>query len=79
VVRIAQTCFCRSGGLAPISFPLFQGIRPAAGSKKLALSCMVVLLWLQRRTTLPSVPEGFEIVSAFGEQRPLLDFGGQWL
>src|ERR1022692_3098813 len=25
LVRIAQTCFCRSGGLAPVSFPLFQG------------------------------------------------------
>jgi hypothetical protein len=63
LVRIAQTCFCRSGGLAPISFPLFQGIRLGVGSEKLALSCMVVLLWLQRRTTLPCVPEGFELVS----------------
>ena len=49
--RIAQTCFCRSGGLDPISFPLFQGICLGAGSKNLALSCIVVLFWLQRRTT----------------------------
>jgi hypothetical protein len=26
LVWIAQTCFCRKGGLAPISFPLFQGL-----------------------------------------------------
>ena len=57
-----------------ISFPLFQGIRLGVGSEKLALSCMVVPLWLQR-TTLRCVPEGFEIVADFGEQRPLLDFG----
>ena len=38
LVRIAQRCFWRSGGSAPISFPLFQGIRPGAGSKKLGLS-----------------------------------------
>src|ERR1022692_4094092 len=43
-VRIAQTCFCRNGGLAPVSFPLFQGVRLGAGSSELALSCMVVLL-----------------------------------
>ena len=24
---MAQTCFCRRGGLGPISLPLFQGIR----------------------------------------------------
>src|SRR5665811_1885705 len=44
LVRIAQTCFCRSGGLAPVSFPLFQGIRLGAGRSKLVLSCMVALL-----------------------------------
>src|SRR5664279_5670586 len=44
LVRIAQTCFCRSGGLAPVSFPLFQGIRLGADSSELALSCMVALL-----------------------------------
>jgi hypothetical protein len=27
VLRIAQTCLSRSGGLAPISLPLFQGVR----------------------------------------------------
>ncbi len=27
VLRMAQTCFSRSGGLAPISLPLFQGVR----------------------------------------------------
>src|SRR4029077_15485394 len=75
LVRIAQTCFCRSGGLAPISFPLFQGVRPGAGSKNSALSCIIVLLRLQRRTTVFCLAEGFEIVFAFGELRPLLDFG----
>src|SRR5664279_4924458 len=44
LVRIAQTCFCRNGGLAPVSFPLFQGIHLGAGSSELALSCMVALL-----------------------------------
>src|SRR5450759_1293819 len=43
-VRIAQTCFCRSGGFAPVSFPLFQGIRLGVGSSKFAISCMVALL-----------------------------------
>jgi hypothetical protein len=27
LVRIDQACFGRSGGLAPVSLPLFQGIR----------------------------------------------------
>src|SRR6476646_7752184 len=26
-VRINQTCFACSGGLAPVNFPLFQGVR----------------------------------------------------
>jgi hypothetical protein len=28
---MAQTCFCRNGGLAPIDFPLFQGRRSMFG------------------------------------------------
>ena len=51
---------------------------PGVGSKKLAWSCMVALLWLQRRATLPWVPEGNEIVSAFREQRPLSNFDERW-
>src|SRR5579863_7714245 len=30
-VRMDQTCFGRSGGFAPVSFPLFQGTRLGAG------------------------------------------------
>ena len=57
LVRIAQTCFCRSGGLAPISFPLFQGVRPGAGSKKLALS---IVLFSQRRAPHSPDTDAFE-------------------
>jgi AraC-like DNA-binding protein len=38
LVRIAQTCFCRNGGLAPISCPLFQGVRLGASGTELASS-----------------------------------------
>jgi hypothetical protein len=34
----------RSGGLAPVSLPLFQGIRRGVGSGKSAMSSIVVLL-----------------------------------
>jgi hypothetical protein len=65
LVRIAQTCFCRSGGLAPVSFPLFQGIRFGVGSSELALPCMAVLLGYKGgRACLART--GAEIVSAFG-------------
>jgi hypothetical protein len=37
-LRIDQTCFGRSGGLAPTSLPLFQGPTEAS------LFCMVILL-----------------------------------
>ena len=42
-VRIDQTWFGRSGGLAPISLPLFQGVRRAL-VERLSSSGMVVLL-----------------------------------
>jgi hypothetical protein len=42
-VLIDQTCFGRSGGLAPISLPLFQGVRLVAG-EQFSSSGMVVLL-----------------------------------
>ena len=42
-VRIDQTCLDRSGGLAPIGLPLFQGVR-RAGEAKLSVSDMIVLL-----------------------------------
>src|SRR5260370_28887706 len=42
LVRIDQTCLGRSGGLAPISLPLFQAARLGAAS--VSLSCMVILL-----------------------------------
>src|ERR1017187_7088301 len=62
------------GGLAPVSFPLFQSIRLGAGSSELALSCMAALLdyrggpaCLERRKA--------EILSAFGQERTKVDFG----
>src|SRR5208282_6277479 len=42
-VLIDQTCFGRSGGLAPISLPLFQGVR-LLGGEQFLLSDMIVLL-----------------------------------
>src|SRR5258708_12578329 len=43
LVRIDQTCFGRSGGLAPTSLPLFQG-RLDAITAWVSLFCMVILL-----------------------------------
>ena len=43
---MAQTCFCRSGGLGPISFPLFQGTRLGAAVIGFSFSCIVALLRL---------------------------------
>jgi hypothetical protein len=40
-----QTCLANSGGFAPISFPLFQGVRFGGGIIELLFS-MVVLLEL---------------------------------
>src|SRR5471030_2075369 len=74
LVRIAQTCFCRNGGLAPVSFPLFQGIRLGADSSELALSCMVVLLGYRGGRACLAHPGGAEIESAIGEKRTLMDF-----
>jgi hypothetical protein len=36
LVLIDQTCFGRSGGFAPVSFPLFQGVR--LGADEVAIS-----------------------------------------
>src|SRR5579864_1014691 len=44
LVRIDQTCFGRSGGLAPINLPLFQGGRLKAAGAEVSSSCMVILL-----------------------------------
>src|ERR1700680_5154045 len=44
LVRIDQTCFGRSGGLAPTNLPLFQGTRFGAAGAGVSLSCMVILL-----------------------------------
>ncbi|OKO69792.1 hypothetical protein AC629_40970 [Bradyrhizobium sp. NAS80.1] len=44
-VRIDQTWFGRSGGLAPISLPLFQGVRQAL-VEGLSSSGIIVLLGL---------------------------------
>jgi hypothetical protein len=45
-VRIDQTCLASSGGLAPISFPLFQGVRFGVGRIEPS-SSMVILLGLR--------------------------------
>jgi hypothetical protein len=66
LVRIAQTYFCRSGGLAPISFPLFQGIRLGVGSRKFVLSCMVILLGYRGATSLPVLPKALKSCSLSG-------------
>ena len=42
-MRIDQTCFGRSGGLAPTSLPLFQGPRLSEAATEASL-CMVILL-----------------------------------
>src|SRR5260370_42577150 len=42
-VLIDQTCVGRKGGLAPISLPLFQGVR-LLGGEQFSLSDMIVLL-----------------------------------
>ena len=41
VVRIDQTCLGRSGGFAPVSFPLFHGLAQVLGPK---FTCMAMLL-----------------------------------
>src|SRR5262249_57427072 len=48
-VLIDQTCFGRNGGLAPVSFPLFQGVRAGPFNKVISLSGMVVLLGDENR------------------------------
>src|SRR5262245_63995147 len=40
----AITCFGRNGGLAPVSLPLFQGVRVRAVKTQLSLSVMILLL-----------------------------------
>jgi hypothetical protein len=43
LVRMDQTCLARRGGFAPISFPLFQGVRFDGDSIEFSY-CMVFLL-----------------------------------
>src|SRR5262245_28223862 len=43
-VLIAHTCFGRNGGLAPVSLPLFHGVRVRAVKRQLSLSAMILLL-----------------------------------
>src|SRR5471030_2962438 len=44
LVRIAQTCFGRSGGFAPVSLPLFQGTRLGDIEAAITSSCISILL-----------------------------------
>src|SRR6516165_11713128 len=50
-----QTCLANSGGFAPISFPLFQGVRFGGGRIELS-SSMVILLELSEDDTVRRMP-----------------------
>ena len=72
-VLIDQTCFGCSGGLAPISLPLFQGVRLLTG-EQFSLSDMIVLLvWgffcqelsAERPIFLPSLVSLFDLKARF--------------
>jgi hypothetical protein len=54
LIRIDQTCFGRRGGFAPVSFPLFQGIRLSAGSSEIRIVLRGRTPWLQRRMSFAS-------------------------
>jgi hypothetical protein len=62
-VLIDQTYFGRSGDLAPISLPLFQGVRLLDGDQ-FSLSDMIVLLSYEDEEHAPQGP-GRETMSAF--------------
>jgi hypothetical protein len=44
MIRGGAICFCLSGGMDPVSLPLFQGIRFGAAKMEFVLSSIVVLL-----------------------------------
>src|SRR6516225_5331643 len=44
-LRIDQTCFGRSGGFAPVSFPLFQGKCLDVAGISISRPCMAILLY----------------------------------
>ena len=50
-----QTCLANSGGFAPISFPLFQGVRFGGGRIELS-SSMVILLELSEDDMVRRMP-----------------------
>ena len=62
-VLIDQTCFGRSGGLAPISLPLFQGVRLLSG-EQFSLSDVTVLLCYEGDEHAPPA-KCHETMSAF--------------
>jgi hypothetical protein len=43
LVRIDQTCLAKSGGFAPINFPLFQAVR--FGGIKFSFSMAILIGW----------------------------------
>ncbi len=51
LVRIDQTCFGRSGGLAPVTLPLFQGMRLRWWLDSLPWS----FSWLVKTTSMASI------------------------
>jgi hypothetical protein len=46
---MAQTCFGRSGGFAPVSLPLFQDTRFGGVEVAVTSSCIVILLGYRHR------------------------------
>jgi len=63
---MAQTCFCRRGGLGPISLSLFQGIRFCAAVAGISFSRMVALLCNQNGTTMPDqLTRRFPVATGF--------------
>ena len=46
IIGKSPNCLANSGGFAPISFPLFQGVRFGGGRIELS-SSMVILLWVK--------------------------------
>src|SRR6186713_2242138 len=75
LVRIPQTCFCSSGGLAPVSFPLFHCVRLSAGRTETVLSGMVGSLVTEEDDLVFHPSPGAEFLAAFGQQRTTADFG----
>src|SRR5262249_14729523 len=69
LVRIDHTCLGRSGGLVPISFPLFQGyaLRRRRDGIFMGLHSRAPRLLLLRMTMMQRAPEPAAPTSAFAD------------